>query len=62
MTIHKAWQWATGGECDWYGVDNPSDVFLQHAFWLSMLIILENEGVKDFWRGNFWWARVGLIA
>jgi len=26
---------AMGGECDWYGVDNPSEVLLQPAFWLS---------------------------
>ena len=26
-------------------------------FGSAMLIILENEGVKDFWQGNFCWVR-----
>ena len=63
MTILKAWQWAPGGGCGWCGADNPSGVFPSNLYlgWI-MPIILENDGVKDFWRGNFWWARVGLIA
>lgn len=27
--------WAIGGECAWRGVDNPSEVLLQPALWLS---------------------------